>query len=293
MEIFAVIQNFLNNREKRECNPNAIKTYSRQLSLLARWLEKHHSTNIEIVTSKILNEYVSHLRDCEKKLSPTTIRQRAKTIRTFARWIHETGIVTDNPNIGFIIPKKPHKLPKCLPPDQIHKLISAETATRDRAIIFLILDSGMRRGEVAQLEIDDLDLVRGMAHVKHGKGDKERWVIFAKKTTKELEKWINERRAQPGVTALFTSRHGKPMNAPAIYKIIKRVAKTAGVNVSTHALRHTFATNYLDRGGNIHDLQTLLGHEDITTTMIYVSTSLERIRQTYKQLSFLDNMPGE
>jgi len=153
-----------------------------------------------------------------------------------------------------------------------------------------MLDSGMRRAEVADLELDDLDLARGMALIRKGKGDKERWVLFAPHVTEEIRKWLDERKALPGVTAVFTNQYSKPLRPGGIYKAVKRVALKAGVKARPHILRHTFATNYIDRGGTLADAQTLLGHEDIATTMIYVSVSLERLRQKHKQLSLLDEL---
>jgi integrase/recombinase XerD len=132
--------------------------------------------------------------------------------------------------------------------------------------------------------------VRGMALVRKGKGDKERRVLFASQTTDTLHSWVKERKAATGVNFLFVTRYGKPIQPGGIYKAVRKAAQRAGVKARPHVLRHTFATNYLDRGGTLADAQTLLGHEDIVTTMIYLSVSMERLRQQHKQLSLLDEL---
>lgn len=285
MTLDEIIQLFLANRIQRNCGTHAIKAYRQHLTLFKNWLDP---TDSEQVTCEDLNNFLAKLK--EQNLSPTTIRQRATALRTFFKWTALQGLTKSDPSARMFIPRKPRRLPKCLKPDEIKTLVTTELPTREKALLYLILDSGMRRNEVAQLKLDDVDLPRRMAHVRHGKGDKERWVIFAEKACEALETWIKERNALPGINHLFTTKDGEAMKPGGIYKAVKRAAIKAGVPARPHRLRHTFATNYLDRGGNLHDLQMLMGHESITTTMVYVSVSLEKLRAKHHQLSMLEEL---
>ena len=288
MNLDDAVQLFIQDRETSSCGIYAIKAYQQHLMLLSKFLRSRNTTCIEEVSPQQLISYLADLRS--HNLSPATVRQRATHIRTFFRWVHTVKLIDTDPSDSILIPRRPKQLPKTLKPEEIKTLAATELPTRDKALLFLILDSGLRRSEVAQLELDDVDLQRGMAHVRHGKGNKERWVIFADKARDALTAWLHERHALCGVSALFTTKDGEAIKPGGIYKAVRRAALKAGVPARPHRLRHTFATNYLDRGGNIHDLQALMGHESITTTMIYVSVSLQKIREHYKQLSLLDNL---
>lgn len=278
------IEQFLQNRRKRSCSENAIKTYRSQLTLLARSLTPKAILD---ATTSDLNSYIEKLNGH----SPFTVRQRATAYRTFYRWALDSQAIEHDPTRkGFFIPKRPRRLPRALSPEQVKQLIDATQSARDRAIIYLMLDSGIRRAELSALTLDDLDLARGMALVRKGKGNKERWVLFASQTTTALHTWLKERKAPKEANALFTTRYSKPMQPGGVYKTVRKAAHRAGVKARPHVLRHTFATNYIDRGGTLCDAQTLLGHEDISTTMIYVSVSLEHLRQKHKQLSLLDEL---
>lgn len=287
MNITNAIALFARNRERRNCTTGAIKTYTSQLGLLAQFLA---DKSIKHVTTDDLGNYIERIK--AEGQSAVTVRQRAKTFRTFFRWLKETQVIEDDPSRNLHIPKRPHRLPKTLSREQIKSLISAPLSTRDRALIFLMLDSGMRRGEIAQLEIEDLDLQRGIAHVRHGKGDKERYVLFAEHTIEAVKTWLDERTTSSKIKNVFVNRYGKPLRVGGIYKCVKKAAKLAGINARPHVLRHSFATDYIDRGGSITDLQMLMGHTDINTTMIYVNVAIERVREKHKQLSLLDNLLG-
>ncbi len=289
MTIQDSLAKFLEDR-KRRCVPRIVEWYASHVGLFAQWIVEQDKTEIDAITLDDLERYLDSLRerDCINrpgKMSPVTIRKRMAGVKTFFSWATRAGILANNPAINLRLPKAGRRLPKSLTPEQVHTLLSVEMNALERAIIYLILDSGLRLSETLDLDLSDLDLARGVAHVRHGKGDKERYVIFGEEARKALEAWLEKRiPAGPAETAVFLGQRGK-FRQIGMYKLIRRIAERAGIKLHPHMLRHTFATQYLDAGGSIVDLRDLLGHTDIKTTTIYVSVSLEHLRAKHKSFS--------
>ncbi len=288
---------FLASRKLR-CVPRIVAWYESHLTLFLRWLEGEDVREIETVTESHLRRFIESLRNRDRltrqgKLSPVTIRMRVSAMRTFFGWLVSEGLLTTNPatRIQALLPRANHRLPKALNPNIVRKLMGAIMDRRERALVSLMLDTGLRLSEVSGLDLADLDLVRGMARVRHGKGDKERWVVFAETTQAHLESWLRLRSQGADEPALFIGPQGR-LRPTGVYQVIKRLARRAGLGtmIHPHALRHTFATEYLNAGGQLVDLKELMGHSHIETTMIYVSVSLERVRRQHARLSLMNRL---
>jgi site-specific recombinase XerD len=293
MRLDAALAQFLKDRARR-CTPRIVEWYSSHIRMFLLWASTENVSEIEAVSADHLDRFVAHSRERDQlrrpgKISPVTLKQRLSALATFFRWAYKLRLIQSNPAAELQLPKLARRLPKALTPDQVKTLLDVAMNTRERAAIYLMLDSGLRLGEVANLELQDLDLARGIAHVRHGKGDKERFVVFGEQARLALQAWLQERYASFGETALFLGQRGK-IDSQGLYKLIKHVATRAGVQLHPHMLRHTFATQYLDAGGSLVDLRDLLGHTDIRTTTIYVGVSLERLCQKHKTLSPLSRM---
>lgn len=148
------------------------------------------------------------------------------------------------------------------------------TAARDKLIIMLLYDTGLRAQELCDLTLDDVDFFQRKLHVRHGKGDKPRIVRFGKRTAKLMWECLGDRlqlsdRAQP---LIRVEEDGDPhaMNRHVLRRLLKRIGDRAGVqNVHPHRLRHSFATEYLRNGGKMLALQQLLGHSDLEMVRRY------------------------
>jgi site-specific recombinase XerD len=293
VELQDALSKFLEDRNHR-CTPRIVKWYASHINLFVQWLAERNVTALESVTTEHIHQFIASLRNREclnrkGKLSPITIHKRALAIRTFFHWAFKLKLTPSNPATSMIIPKVGRRLPKALTPAQVSTLLATQMDARERAVIMLILDSGLRLSEAANLELGDLDLERRVAHVRCGKGDKERYVVFGEDTCGALEAWLSQRYASFGEKAVFIGLQGK-LTSMGLYKLIKRVAERAGITLHPHMLRHTFATSYLDAGGSIVDLRDLLGHTDIKTTTIYLGVSLDRLREKHKTLSPVSRM---
>jgi integrase/recombinase XerD len=160
---------------------------------------------------------------------------------------------------------------------------------RDRAMLHLLWDTGMRVSEMIALDLEHLDLSSNTVRCT-GKGAKERQIPFTLKGRAVLEQYLEEGR--PALArralerALFLNHHGVRLTRQGFWLILKSYAKKAGIDrISPHTLRHSFATDFLNNAGEegLRVVQELLGHSNISTTQIYTYVSRERLRQVYDQ----------
>jgi len=239
----------------------------------------------------MLRKYLSHMRS--KKLSKATIARKLSALRSFFRFLMRQGAVDHNPAADLRGMRRERKLPRFLDETEAAKLvespdISTPWGRRNRAILEMLYSSGLRVGEVAALDVRDLDLIAEAVTVK-GKGRKIRLAPLGSKVLDILHSWLRDRRiiiAERGGNprALFIGRNkGHRLNARSIRKMLERTAKRLGMGpgITPHTLRHSFATHLLNRGADLRSVQELLGHENLTTTQIYAHVSTERLRQVY------------
>ena len=167
------------------------------------------------------------------------------------------------------------KLPDILTDEEAKRLMDIPnkryyTGLRNKAMLTLMLNTGLRVSEVTSLKINSMDLKNRSLKVVNGKGHKDRNITIGQQTAELLKQWI-KRRAEGEY--LFNTREGKQLKVRYIQAMIKRYSERAGINknIYPHTLRHTFATNFYRQTKDIETLRKLLGHSDITTTQIYVT----------------------
>ena len=187
MKLREAVDLFLRECRVRGCGGNSVATYRQHCTLFVSWLEGVGITEVPQLDAVCLAEFMDSLRTRDQlrrdgKLSPVTIHKRMKHIRSFLIWLSRRGEIAREVVYSFKMPKIKRRLPKSLSPEQVRTLLSASMSARDRAVLYLMLESGLRLSEVAGLTVDDLDFSRGMVHVEHGKGDKERYSLFGSVT---------------------------------------------------------------------------------------------------------------
>ena len=284
---------FLVERKSRGCGKCAMLAYTQHCTLFVSWLAEQGVVSVGRLRVSHVEKFIADLRERDQlrrdgKLSPVTIWKRMKHIKTFLMWLMRRGDLAQEVIYSFPMPKVRKRLPKALSPEQVRALLGVKVSVRDRAVLVLMLDAGLRVSEVAGLALDDIDFERGQVHVRHGKGDKERYALFGSSTAMSLRCWLGVRRSE--TSALFVDRFGRGLKSGGVYKLVKRIARAAGLRVHPHQLRHTFATEWLDAGGSITDLQLLMGHEHLSTTMIYGHVALGRVRERFQSLSLVNRL---
>ena len=241
-------------------------------------------------TDNDIQNYLSSLTQTERASS---IARKASALRTFYKFLMLEKIIQTNPTKNLELPKRSRPLPKLLTTDEIDLLISSagdiKTSVRLRAMIELLYASGLRVSELCELPTT---AILGDHLLIHGKGAKERMVPMHAGAISALQKWMDLRDA-PDSKYVFpgTGKTGH-ITRDGFFKILKKCAVLAGIDpthVSPHVLRHSFASHLLAHGANLRAIQTMLGHEDISTTQIYTHVLPEQLRETVENYHPLSN----
>ncbi|MBQ8041759.1 MAG: site-specific tyrosine recombinase XerD [Alphaproteobacteria bacterium] len=226
-----------------------------------------------------LQDYLSSLPD-----KPSSIARKASALRGFYKFLMLEKIITSNPSTNLELPKRNRALPKFLSIDEIELLISSagdiKTSTRLRAMIELLYASGLRVSELCELPTSG---ILGDKLLIHGKGAKERIVPMHDAAISALNKWLNIRGDNPSKYVFPSGGKTGHITRDGFFKILKKCAVLAGIDpsrVSPHVLRHSFASHLLAGGANLRAIQTMLGHEDISTTQIYTHVMPQKLQET-------------
>jgi len=269
---------------------NTLAAYRRDLQGYADWLAKENSAAVDDTHEVHLRSYIS-ARHEETRTS--TANRRLTVFKRYFRWALREHLVQADPTLKLLSANQRRALPKTLTEAQVEALLGApdlETplGLRDRTMIELMYASGLRVSELVGLKSVHLGLNEGVLRVT-GKGAKERLVPFGAVAHDWLRRYLAE--ARPLILngqvsdALFVTARGGPMTRQMFWTLIKKHARTAGIQValSPHTLRHAFATHLLNHGADLRVVQLLLGHADISTTTIYTHVARERLRQLHAQ----------
>lgn len=296
------VNDFLLHMEKeRDVSPHTLKAYRRDLDELLEYLASYYGENAwtwQGIDRLAIRGFLAHLT--RKKLSKRTIARALSAVRSFYTYLHRNEVVEANPARGVSSPKLEKYLPGYLDRAQIELLFqSAElkaqdgkfTDVRNNAIVELFYSTGMRLSELRGINRGDLDLLSQQVKVR-GKGRKERIIPVGDHAQLALRNYESKRddlirNEIPNADrmAFFLSSRGKRISVRAIQSAVTgfldKIDEDAGL--STHSLRHTFATHLLDAGADLRAVQELLGHASISTTQIYTHTSVERLKEVYRK----------
>lgn len=231
-----------------------------------------------------------------KPASKSTVNHYYRALNTFFAWLKREELITDNPVTRIKTPKIVQKVVQALNTQEVTRLLDRFSGksyldVRNRTIVMMLLDTGMRAFELANLRLDDVDTTSGSILIKRGKGSKQRVVRIGTTAQKALWKYITMYRCGDS-DRLFLNRSCGPLDVTGIKLMIRRLGKKAGVaNVHVHRLRHTFAISFLRAGGDVFSLQYLLGHSTLAMTQRYLqSLNAEDAANAHRQHSPLDNM---
>jgi site-specific recombinase XerD len=259
-----------------------LRNYRSDIGHYLRWCEERGAEPFAI-TRALFREYLGTLR--EGGIVAASLARRTSTIHSFYRYLQREGAVDRDLLFGVSLPKRGTRLPQVLAPESIQALLTAPDADtppglRDRAILELLYGGGLRISELVALNTREVDLDGGVAIV-HGKGAKERVVLFGEPAMAALRSYLAGGRPQLASgpeTALFLNRFGGRLTARSVQSLVKRHAVAAGIpqDVHPHLLRHSFATHLLDGGADLRIVQDLLGHSSANTTQIYTHVSQAR-----------------
>lgn len=217
-----------------------------------------------------------------KGLSSTSIRNQRAYISAFFEWLMKEDYISKNPCANINPPKKEDQIRKAFSDVELDAIKSACKNMKERALVEFLLTTGVRVNELCEMEIGDIDFQSHKVTVKHGKGGKMRVTYITDVAQLHLHKYLLSRKIQS--THLFTNNRGEQITASGVRHILRVIGKRADVeNVHPHRFRRTFATLLAGRGMKIQEIQKLLGHADISTTLEYISTDDNAVQNSYKQ----------
>ena len=292
----------LHLRAERNLSPHTRRAYLADVRELARALGPR--VDPESVGAADLRAFLAGLH---RTREPATRGRKLAALRTFFAWLVREGRCALDPTAGIPGPRQAPRLPRPLPVDECMALCDSVArgpadaedprALRDRALLELLYGAGLRVGEVAQLDVRDVDLHRGDVRVL-GKGGKERVVPLPAAARQAIAAWLDLRRgpgllAEPLFTALRRGTGARPapgsrptprrLGVRDIRRVLASRARQAGVagGVHPHRLRHSYATHLLDMGADLREIQELLGHASLSTTQRYTAVSAERLLTVY------------
>lgn len=274
-----IIEKFLEYlRVEKGLSDNTINSYYYDLKKFYLFF-KDKPIN-ELNTEDFMN-YFERLHNENKEIA--TIIRNMISIRTFTKYLLNSGLLKKDPLANFELPKMKRNLPHFLSEEEVERLIdsidmNSKNGLRDRVIIEFLYGCGLRVSELVNLKLNQINLKSGFVIIL-GKGNKERVVPLGE----ELSFWLKKFLAIDGKGMyLFQGKNKKPITRQYVWKIIKSLAKKADINyITPHTLRHSFATHLLQRGADLHSVQLLLGHSDISTTEIYTHITLDRLKEVY------------
>jgi integrase/recombinase XerD len=269
---------------------NTIAAYQRDLQRFSAWLGRRREGDLTVAQ---LSDFMGTLADAG--LAPASIARAIVALRMYFKYLQLEGVLRDNRAELLGSQKLWQRIPEVLSTKSVDRFLQAPRRSfplylRDRALLETLYASGCRVSEVAQLRLPDLHLDEGYAKVK-GKGSKQRLTPLGQPAIEALQSYLQELRpkllgAQTDFSHwVFLSRTGKPLRREAIWELVKKYAKVAGVNtsISPHSLRHSFATHLLAGGADLRQVQEMLGHASIATTQIYTHVDQSRLKQVHRR----------
>ena len=279
MAITDAIINYRRHLKRRNCSANTIKNYMNTLKHFIVWV----NVPVEDVSSKDILCYIDYLMG--RRLKPKTINCHLDSIRGFYYYlIYEEDVQIENPVKRGHVLRVPKPLPRYLRKEQVCSLFKAITNRRDRAMFMLMLRSGLRVEEVANLKLADLNLRLSQVIVCNGKGGKDRMVYISDDTYEALSDYFQVRESGRARKVFLVEKgtyKGKPISVRGIQKRIEYYRKKSGLKASCHQLRHTMATDMLNADADLASIQDLLGHNRIKTTERYLKISNLKVERDY------------
>jgi len=270
--------------------------YQADLENLAAFLKGRNISSWQVVGLRDLQHFMADLD--RRHLEPSSRNRKTYAIKTFFRYLHQAGYIRSNPASELIPPTIPQKERRFLREEEYQALLAQAHASRDRAILEVFLQTGLRLSELTHLTIGDLELPRritkdpenvGFLKVRRKRG-KEVLLPLNWKACEALSAWLNEREQWIGrestELALFVSKFRKAMTTRAVRFLVEKYLERADIHgASVHTLRHTMATHYLAKGGDLKSVQEMLGHESLETTQIYLGLAKKVQRKMVQELA--------
>ena len=266
-------QMMLDELQRRNYSPNTVRTYIHAIEDFARYFGRSPYR----LGPEDIRQYQVHLFR-ERKLSAGTVEGRTAALRFFFVKTLKRPYIHDQ--IPF--PKRQRPLPTVLSQDEVARLIDSAQSLMHRAMLITLYGTGVRRAELCQLKVADVDSKRMVIRVRDGKGGRDRDVLLSDKlleTLREYWRWMKPKTYLfPGTVKNW--RADVPITTKVVWTAVNEARKRAGIEkrITPHTLRHSFATHMLEAGADLRTIQVLLGHAELADTAVYLHLSRRHLQ---------------
>jgi len=292
---------------ERNMSSETVRAYEGDLRLFEEFCSRAGITRPEEVNHRLLRRYLANLQT--RGYSRSTVARRSSAVRGYFRFLVQRGYLESDPAGALSPPQRDHRLPRVLRIDEIDSAEAKQglhiyrTSLRDMALVELLYATGMRVGELAALDLENIDFKRGEVRVL-GKGRKERVIPVHDAAQQLVAGYIEKERpilaangAMDGIEGdpLFLSVKGGRLSDRGVRRVVDRFFRglEGGKRISPHTLRHTFATHMLQGGADLRTVQELLGHVDLSTTQIYTHLSKGQLKEVFFRTHPRAHEPGK
>lgn len=293
----AALHRYLEHLGVRGYRPQGMATAERYIRDFIVWADERCVTHPSQVTRAVLERYQRWLYHYRKKngepLSIASQRAKVVPLKGFFKWLTRTAEIPANPAADLELPRKLKRLPRVvLTEAEVERVLACvdlgtPLGLRDRAMLEVLYATGMRRNELARLELGDIEAERGVVLIREGKGGKDRLLPLGERALHWVRQYLD--RARPALAwnaddkTLFLGHEGKPLSSLWLSTVIARRVDAAelGKRGSCHLFRHTMATLMLEGGADIRFIQAMLGHAELSTTQIYTQVAIRQLQQVH------------
>ena len=285
MEYLSGYERFLT--EEKKASPNTLSSYLRDVRQYLDWLGEKGISPTQAVHADV--EAYTRSMTARGKSAATVTRSQA-SLKSFYSWMMEIGQISENPARGLSQTKVERKLPHILTSREVELFLEQPDPTdakgcRDKAMLELLYATGIRVSELIGLNLDNINLSAGF--IRCANRGKERIIPLYQAAVRALQNYLDRVRPQmvehPDEKALFVNMSGERMSRQGFWKIIKHYQEKAGIqkDITPHTLRHSFAAHLLENGADLHSIQEMLGHADISSTQIYTQLVNQKLKDVY------------
>ena len=285
MDLLTAYRDYLVN-EKRS-SENTLSSYARDIGQYFRWLDSE-GISPESATQTDVDRYTKYLLSLGKSMA--TVTRSLASLKSFYSYLLEQHMVSSNPAKVVTLDRVERKLPQILTSKEVEVFLEQPDprdtkGCRDKAMLELLYATGIRVTELISLNLEHLNLSVGVLRCVDSK--KERIIPMYPTAIRALSDYIEHVRPQlieqPDERALFVNMNGSRMSRQGFWKIIKHYQDLAGIQkeITPHTLRHSFAAHLLENGADLHSIQEMLGHADISSTQVYALVINQKLKDIY------------
>jgi integrase/recombinase XerD len=296
----SLISDYLIYLEKeRNVRKSSLKQNRFALTFIEKWSIQEGISRVNMITLDSLIDFQSHISHYLKKsgdpLSLSTQQGIISRTKGLFTWLNRNNHILYNPAKELELPKRGNTLPRCiLSVYEVEKIINqtniqTQRGIRDRAILETFYSTGIRKSELVELSLTDVNFSRGTLMVRQGKGNKDRLIPIGERAIKSIEKYLSDARPyfikqRDSNEKLFISIKGESLSPSYLGNLVTQYINKAeiGKTGSCHLFRHSMATHMLENGANIRYVQQMLGHSSINTTEIYTHVTISKLKEIHK-----------